>query len=109
MRLGVILRVLYSMPAIFPRWHANNCCILLITKSRDITQKKILSGTRQSLLEVDIMESRLVFMEQPLPVFYNVIPAQEISECLNISLDVIKTNLPIQIVSTGVRDIFISY
>jgi predicted PhzF superfamily epimerase YddE/YHI9 len=76
-----------------------------LLQSQVILHKKRYSvETRQSLLEVDIMECGLVFMEQPLPAFYNVIPAQEMSECLNISLDVIKTNLLIQIVFTGVGD-----
>lgn len=87
--------------------HATIAAFSLLQSQGILHKKRYSVETRQSMLEVDIMENGLVFMEQPLPVFYDMIPAQEISECLNISLDVIKTNLPIQIVSTGVRDIFV--
>ena len=44
-------------------------------------------------------------MEQNIPTFYEEIPLEEIKECVDI--DCINEDIPIQIVSTGLRDILV--
>jgi PhzF family phenazine biosynthesis protein len=59
------------------------------------------------LCEVTLSDS-LIFLSQPLPVFGQVIPEEEIASVLDISVNDIQfTHLKPQIVSTGLRDIFV--
>lgn len=60
--------------------------------------------TKSGILEVYIEED-LIFMEQNVPLFYEKIEYQEIVDCFDI--DCIKTDSPIRIVSTGLRDILV--
>lgn len=59
------------------------------------------------LCEITLSDS-LIFLSQPLPVFGQVIPEEEIAPVLGISIsDIQSTHLKPQIVSTGLRDIFV--
>lgn len=60
------------------------------------------------LCEVALRDS-LIFLSQPLPVFGQTIPEEEIASVLGISVsDIQSTRLKPQIISTGLRDIFVS-
>ena len=63
--------------------------------------------TNIGVLEVNISSTGVVFMDQAIPTFYDTIDIGEIAESLNISSELISSKLPIQIVSTGLRDVFI--
>lgn len=59
------------------------------------------------ICEVNLSDS-LIYLSQSLPVFGQVIPAEEIAPVLGISAsDIESTHLKPQIVSTGLRDIFV--
>jgi len=59
------------------------------------------------LCEITLSDS-MIFLSQPLPVFGQVIPEEEIAPVLGISVsDIRSTHLKPQIVSTGLRDIFV--
>lgn len=62
--------------------------------------------TKAGILRIAIGEEN-VFMEQAKPEFFETIPKEEFMECLNINVDDFDSRLPIQIVSTGVRDILV--
>lgn len=68
---------------------------------------KYLQETRAGILSVELMEDLSVMMNQNTPIFYQTICKQEIADSLNITTDEMIEELPIQIVSTGLRDIFI--
>jgi PhzF family phenazine biosynthesis protein len=60
------------------------------------------------IYEVALNDS-LIFLSQPLPVFGEFIPVEEVASVLGISVsDIQSTHLNPQIVSTGLRDIFVS-
>lgn len=63
--------------------------------------------TKAGILEIEIKEDMSIMMDQKLPSFFETIERQEIAQSLNIEVDRIPENLPIQIVSTGLRDIII--
>lgn len=46
-------------------------------------------------------------MDQNLPTYFEVVDKEKIAKTLNIDIDSFVENLPIQIVSTGLRDIII--
>lgn len=77
-----------------------------------MSQKLIRSGTytletKAGVLEVGVKEEGSVFLAQALPQFYEEIDRQAIADSLQISPDELLSDLPIQIVSTGLRDILV--
>ena len=60
--------------------------------------------TNAGILNLDVRD-KMVFMEQPKPIFSEVLSFEEVASCFS-NLE-INENLPIQIVSTGIREIFL--
>lgn len=61
--------------------------------------------TKAGILELTINADKIIFMQQNLPVFYEILNKSEVSSCFN--TDIISSQLPVQIVSTGLKDIII--
>ncbi len=58
--------------------------------------------------ELDIViEGNTVYMEQVLPRFYEVLSKEELAACLGIHEEEFSEHLPIQAVSTGLKDILV--
>lgn len=78
-----------------------------------LLNKKIISSglytqeTKAGTLNVDIKKDSSIMMNQSIPEFYDIIPKDEIAKSLNINISDIEDNLPIQIVSTGLKDIIV--
>lgn len=60
--------------------------------------------TKSGILNINLKENK-IFMEQNIPVFYEELSYKEIRKSFDI--DCINKNIPIQIVSTGLKDILI--
>lgn len=63
--------------------------------------------TKAGILNVSINEDALIMMNQTVPNFYDIISKKEIADSLNITLNEMEETLPIQIVSTGLKDILV--
>lgn len=63
--------------------------------------------TKAGILDVDISSEGLVYLSQALPQFHEKISCEEIAPSLGMDPEDLRTGLPIQIVSTGLRDILI--
>lgn len=63
--------------------------------------------TKAGLLDVEITSDKKVFMDQSLPEFFEKLEVDEISNSLGLDPSAIDEKLPIQIVSTGLKDIII--
>ncbi len=63
--------------------------------------------TKAGLLVVSVEAEGDVYLAQSLPQFYEVLDKGRIADSLHISPDELVDELPIQIVSTGLRDILI--
>lgn len=66
-----------------------------------------LQETKAGILGVEIKEDLSIMMCQPLPAFYETIEKSEITDSLNIEAASFHEDLPVQIVSTGLRDIIV--
>lgn len=66
-----------------------------------------LQETKAGVLGVEIKEDLSIMMNQNTPSYYQTIEKQEIADSLNITISEMIEELPIQIVSTGLRDIII--
>lgn len=63
--------------------------------------------TKAGILDVDISSEGLVYLSQVLPHFLERISCEEIAPSLGMDAEDLESGLPIQIVSTGLRDILI--
>ena len=63
--------------------------------------------TKAGILGIEIKEDHSVMMNQPVPVFSEIIEKDELADSLNIDTTQMPGDLPAQIVSTGLRDIMI--
>ena len=84
----------------------------IATFSTMILQGRVESGqivqeTKAGLLKLNLQVDGLVTMQQARPAFYEKPDGEEILRSLGLSLDAKAENLSTQVVSTGLRDIFI--
>jgi len=63
--------------------------------------------TKVGILGIKIKEDNSIMMNQPVPVFSQIIDKDEIADSLNIEDSQMLEDLPVQVVSTGLRDIMI--
>ena len=61
--------------------------------------------TGAGILNVEVKEDTAIFMSQSSPKFCEIVDANEIADSLNTSVNNIRTDMPVQIVTTGLRDI----
>jgi PhzF family phenazine biosynthesis protein len=87
--------------------HATIAAFFLLINKGMIQRGKYTLETKAGILSIQVKDNRTVFMTQVLSRFYEKINKKEILECLNISEDQLLSDLPIQIVTTGLRDILV--
>lgn len=63
--------------------------------------------TKAGILNVDVKEDLSIMMIQNTPSYYEIIDKNEIADSLNITTAEMLEELPVQIVSTGLRDILV--
>lgn len=68
---------------------------------------KYTQETKAGKLNIEVKNDSTVMMNQVAPQFYEIIDAKEITESLNTPVESMMKNMPIQIVSTGLKDIII--
>ncbi len=87
--------------------HATIATFYLLGNKQIIRPSKYKQETKAGILKIEILQDGSVLMDQNPPQFFDKIDKKTIAESLNISAEVIVDDLPIQIVSTGLKDIFI--
>lgn len=63
--------------------------------------------TKAGILGIEIKEDNSIMMNQPVPVYSEIIDKEELADSLNINAAQILKDLPVQVVSTGIRDIMV--
>jgi len=87
--------------------HATIAAFSALKKFGFLSSTKYTQQTNSGVLSIEIKKDGSVLMEQNLPKFFQKISAKEISSSLNIPLNFLDLTLPIQIVSTGLKDIIV--
>lgn len=86
--------------------HATIAAFSLMQQKNIIKQGTYTQETKAGVLKIDIKASA-VYMQQTLPRFYEKIAAEELAACLGIAYTDFDHRLPIQAVSTGIKDILV--
>lgn len=63
--------------------------------------------TKAGILGIEIKGDNSIMMNQPVPVFSEIIDKEELADSLNIKALQMPEDLPVQVVSTGLRDIMV--
>lgn len=63
--------------------------------------------TKAGILKIECNKNNVIYMEQTKPKFYEILDKKEIADSLNLDENDIMSELPVQIVSTGLKDILI--
>ena len=63
--------------------------------------------TKAGILKVEVKEDFSIMMDQTVPSFYEILSKEEIAASLNIRKIDMPDDLPIQVVSTGLKDIMV--
>lgn len=87
--------------------HATIATYSLMSENKLIKSGNYRQETKAGILGIEVMENGTVFMEQTLPDFYEELSREEIAESLNIPIDNFEEQFPIQIVSTGLKDVLV--
>ena len=85
--------------------HATIATFNLMRDLGIIEEKMYTQETKAGILNIDV-KKEMVFMEQPAPIFSEIIDKKKLLSCFK-NKDFVHDELPIQVVSTGIREIFL--
>lgn len=88
--------------------HATIATFFLMSKINLIKKWNYKQETKAWILDIEVKNDNLVYMAQNIPIYSDILQKEEIADSLNITSDIFISDLPIQIVSTWLRDIFVS-
>ncbi|MDT0001466.1 PhzF family phenazine biosynthesis protein [Listeria cossartiae subsp. cayugensis] len=84
--------------------HATIGTFAILMHLNKIHKSRYTIETNSGVLTITIKDGT-IFMEQNQPTFYDIIPPNNLTDCFDLNL--LNANYPIQIVSTGLKDILI--
>ncbi|MFD0770214.1 PhzF family phenazine biosynthesis protein [Bacillus sp. CGMCC 1.60114] len=87
--------------------HATIATFSLLAQIRAITKNIYTIKTKAGILSVHMHSNKMISLQQTLPDFLEILPCEEITKSLNLDKEKLIPDMPIQIVSTGLRDIII--
>ncbi len=85
--------------------HATIGGVHILKEEKGLEEGSYTIETRAGRLEVEVGREA-IFMEQNQPAFYGEVDREKVAESLNIKVEALG-NLPVEIVSTGLKDILI--
>ncbi len=86
--------------------HATIAAFSLLRDLHVIKMGRYTQETKAGILQLEIQDE-LVYMEQNIPDFGDVIDGKELSNCFDVDDNAFCSDMPVQIVSTGLRDIIL--
>lgn len=87
--------------------HATVALFSALTQLKKVTVGKYQIETKAGILSVKVTEEEQVFLQQNTPQYLDILSIEEVADSLNLSVSDFHETLPIQVVSTGLKDILI--
>lgn len=87
--------------------HATIAAFTLLYRLGRLVPGSYRQDTRAGVMGVEVGRDGEIYMDQELPTFGQVVPAIRVAHSLGLDLDDIDEAVPVQVVSTGLRDIII--
>lgn len=85
--------------------HATIATFNLLRDTKQINVGFFTQETKAGILKLDVRDD-VVYMEQPKPTFFETIKPYELTPCFTQD-DFVDSSSPIQVVSTGIKEIFV--
>lgn len=85
--------------------HATIAAFFILNLLQRLNKQAYTIQTKAGILNIHIQDNGMIFMEQNPPSYFALLDADTFTHCLD--TEVIDTSLPIQIVSTGLKDILL--
>lgn len=86
--------------------HATIAAFSLLLQKGRLTGIEYTQETKAGILKIRISGNE-IYMQQLMPLYFEIIDSEEIVNCLGIDKNDLEDKLPIQVVSTGLKDIFV--
>lgn len=86
--------------------HATIAVFSLLLQKGIIIEGEYTQETQAGILRISVKDNT-IYMQQVMPQFFEIIDGEELLSCLGIDKVDLESKLPIQVVSTGLKDIFI--
>lgn len=87
--------------------HATIAAFYLLASKKKIKHGRYTQETKAGILDIEVRKDNTIFMSQNKPSFFQDVDKAEIADSLNIPEELISSNMPVQIVSTGLKDIIV--
>ena len=84
--------------------HATIATFVVLNNLKKLKKSLYKIETKSGILNIQIQDD-IILMQQNLPNYYDIIDKSEIEDCID--TEVLNTNYPIQIVSTGLKDMLV--
>ena len=84
--------------------HATIATFVVLNNLKKLKKLSYKIETKSGILNIQIQDD-IILMQQNSPNYYDIIDKSEIEDCID--TEVLNTNYPIQIVSTGLKDILV--
>lgn len=85
--------------------HATIATFAFLNLTNKLSKSEYKIETKSGVLSIRVNQDGMILMEQNAPTFFNLLPLNAFTDC--IYLNSINDELPIQIVSTGLKDILL--
>jgi PhzF family phenazine biosynthesis protein len=86
--------------------HATIATFSMLRQTGVLQDGEYTQETKAGILKI-IIQDKSIFMQQAMPRYYEIIQREELLSCLGIDLNDMDDKLPVQIVSTGLKDILV--
>lgn len=87
--------------------HATIAAFSLMHQLGMLDRRNVWIATQSGKLRISVEADGLILMEQNAPEFYKILPESELSACMEENVMAVRDTLPIQMVSTGLKDILV--
>lgn len=87
--------------------HATIATFFALAKLGFVAPGQYTQETRAGLMNVVVADDLSILMDQKTPSFFEVLDPADIAAALNLKVDDLIDGLPVQIISTGIRDIMV--
>ncbi|EYE88573.1 phenazine biosynthesis protein PhzF [Fervidicella metallireducens AeB] len=87
--------------------HATIAAFSLMAEKKIIEKGVFKQETKAGILDIEVLKDGYILMDQTEPKFGEIIDKSEVADTLKVKEDIFIPNLPLQVVSTGLRDIFV--
>lgn len=87
--------------------HATIAAFVVLNYFGQLKKCEYTIETKSGILSIAVKDGGVIFMQQNTPEFYETLELADVVDCLGFNADTAPGNLPVQIVSTGLRDIIV--